>query len=106
MTHHAKLRIKERYFDEDKVIDTVKKPDFVTSGKQKGTLEYVRKYGESEVTAIVKENEKKEQIILSCWIDPPFPGTKDAKRHARYLKYKKAGLWKQIVMDLLSLFGL
>lgn len=106
LTNHAKDRIKERSFDEGVVISTVEKPDSVASGKQKGTLEYVRKFGISKVTVIVKENEKQERIILSCWIDPPMPGTKDAKRRERYLKYKKASIMERVVMDILSIFGL
>lgn len=105
-TNHARDRIRERSFDESAVIGTVEKPDSVTKGKQTGTLEYVRKYGISRVTVIVKENEKNEKVILSCWIDPPMPGTKDAKKKARYLKYQKAGLLERVFMDLMSIFGL
>jgi len=106
LTNHAKDRIRERSFDERAVVSTVEKPDLVSAGKQKGTLEYARKFGISKVTVIVKENEKKEKIILSCWIDPPMPGTKDAKRRERYLRYKKASILEKVVMDILSIFGL
>ncbi|MFO0703906.1 MAG: DUF4258 domain-containing protein [Patescibacteria group bacterium] len=105
-TNHANDRIRERSFDKKVVIETVEKPDSVGSGKQKGTLEYIKKYGISRVTVIVKENEKREKIVLSCWIDPPMPGTKDAKRRARYLKYQKATILERVVMDILSIFGL
>jgi DNA-directed RNA polymerase subunit beta' len=56
-TNHANDRIRERSFDKKVVIETVEKPDSVASGKQKGTLEYVKKFGISRVTVIVKENE-------------------------------------------------
>ena len=65
LTNHAKDRIKERSFDEKAVVSTVEKPDSVSSGKQKGTLEYVRKFGISKVTVIVKENEKNEKTIFN-----------------------------------------
>ncbi len=105
-TNHARERIRERSFDESAVVETVGKPDSVSAGKQTGTLEYTRKYGVSRVTVIVKENEKNEKVILSCWIDPPMPGTKDARKKARYLRYQKASILERVVMDILSIFGM
>ncbi len=100
LTNHAKSRLSERYLSEDKVWSTVQKPDSVTKGKQTGTLEYVRRFGPATVTAIVKESDSRDQIVLSCWIDPPVYGTKDYQKKERYKAYRKAPWWRKILMEI------
>jgi hypothetical protein len=105
-TNHSTSRLAERKLDKDLVVQAVEYPDKVIAGKKIGTLEYIKRLGASRVTAVIKENDRGEKIVLSCWIDPPVSGTSDDKKKKRYLRYQKASIGKRIVMDILSIFGL
>lgn len=105
-TKHALQRLDQRAFPQRYVEDAIFKPDTVTAGQQKGTLEYQRKFEGKKVTAIVGKGGKGEDVVLSCWIDPPIYGTSDYKKKERYRKYQKAGFWGKVMMDILSSFGL
>lgn len=105
-TKHALQRLDERSFSKEHVEGAIGKPDAVVAGKEKGTLEYTKGYGKSTVTAIVGKGAKGEDVVLSCWIDPPMYGTKDYKKKERYKRYQKAGFWGKVAMDILSSFGL
>jgi hypothetical protein len=105
-TKHALQRLDERWFPKAQVEDTIQKPDSVTAGKANGTLEYRKQFEKSKITVIVGKGTKGEDVILSCWIDPPVYGTKDYKKKERYKKYQKASFWGKVGMDLLSIFGL
>jgi len=105
-TKHALRRLDERSFSQSHVEGAVQNPDTVVAGKEKGTLEYRKKYQTSNVTAIVGKGTKGENVILSCWIDPPIYGTKDYKKKERYKRYQKASFWGKVAMDVLSAFGL
>lgn len=75
-------------------------PDRIIKGKQPGTMEYQKKYLGSFLTMIVKQNEHKELVVISCWIDPPLPGTMDEKRQKQWREYKKAswfGKWWLVI---------
>lgn len=104
-TDHALKRLEERYFKKTMVEFTIASPDKVSPGKQNGTMEYVKKFGPKKVTAIVGSARTGEPLVLSCWIDPPYEGTKDYARQQRYHIYKKAGFWKRVWMDILQIFG-
>lgn len=105
-TNHALERLGARGLTQNLARQTFQNPDYSGKGKQKGTFEYRKKFGNSTVTVIAKQNEKYEWIILSCWIDPPLPGYLDDRKKQAYHKYKKAGFWGQLWMDLKKdLFG-
>ena len=95
-THHALDRLKERKLSQEKAGQTFSSPDAVVHGKQPGTTEFQKRFGLHLVTVIAKQNEKREWIVVSCWIDPPFPGTKDFKKKEIYKQYQKAGFWRKI----------
>ncbi len=105
-TKHALQRLDERAFTRSHVEGAIDKPDSVVAGKEKGTLEYQKRYGTQKVTAIVAKGPEGEDVVLSCWIDPPVYGTQDYRKKERYRRYQKAGFWEKIVMDILSSFGL
>ncbi len=105
-TDHALKRLEERYFKKTMVEFTISSPDRVSPGKQTSTMEYVKKFGAKQVTAIVGTARTGEPLVLSCWIDPPYEGTRDHAKQKRYLIYKNAGFWKRIWMDILKLVGL
>jgi hypothetical protein len=105
-TNHALQRLSERQFPQHMVLDTFNRPDKSFPGKQPGSYEYQRRFGASTVTVIAKQNERREWLVLSCWIDPPLPGTKDHKQRQHYLAYRNAGFWKRLWLTFKAQIGL
>jgi hypothetical protein len=105
-THHARRRLTERGFTKDMVQKTFSHPDTSFAGREKGTTEYHKRFGSSLVTVIVKQNEQQEWIIVSTWIDPPLPGTTDAKKKKGYLAYQRAGFWGKIWITVKRQLGM
>jgi hypothetical protein len=99
-THHALDRISDRKISQDKAGQTFQYPDQVAHGKQPGTTEFEKKFGEHTITVIAKQNDRKEWIVLSCWVDPPYAGTKDFRKKEIYKQYQKAGFWKKVWLSL------
>lgn len=95
-TNHAQEQLTRRGVLQATALQTFRSPDTTFSGKNPGTIEYEKKFGSAKVTIIAKQNEQKEWIILSGWIDPPLPGTADAKKKEAWKKYKKAGFWGKL----------
>lgn len=92
-TNHALERLEQRGLSQDLAGEAFQHPDKTISGKQSGTIEYQKSFGNSLVTIICKQNERREWIILSAWIDPPLSGSIDIKKKEEYLRYKKSGFW-------------
>ena len=105
-TNHAMDRMAERYLKQDYAWQAYRYPDASHEQGDSGRIEYRKKFGERLVTIIVKQNEKREWIVLSTWVDPPFPGTKDHKKQERYHAYKKASFWGKIWHSLLGQMGI
>lgn len=95
-TNHALERLSARKLPQDIAFDAFQHPDKTVPGKNPGSTEYQKLIGPSLVTIIAKKNEKQQWIILSCWIDPPFPGTEDYRQKELYKKYRKSGFWGQL----------
>ncbi len=106
LTNHARERLEARSFSVEKVWDTVHRPDKTRPGKKNGTTEFVRRFGKSVVTVIATRNEKLEWVILSCWIDPPLPGTEDERKRNAYRAYHRASFWGKIRLIIKEQFGL
>lgn len=105
-TNHALERLGVRGLTQELAWRAFQHPDHSDQGKQKGSFKYRKKFGNSTVTVIAKQNEKHEWVILSCWINPPLPGYLDDRKKKAWEKYKKASLWGQLWMDLKKdLFG-
>lgn len=92
-TNHALERLQQRKFSQELAWSAFRYPDQVVAGKASGSYEYQKTYQNSLITLIAKQNEKSQWIVLSCWIDPPLQGTKDATNHALWKKYQKASWW-------------
>lgn len=105
-TNHALERIKDRKIAKEHILQTFFYPDDEFDGKKPNTTEFVKHLGNSTITLIAKQNEKKEWIALSAWIDPPHPGTIDYKEKERYRAYKKSGFWGKIWLTIKSQLGL
>lgn len=104
-TNHALERLGQRGLTQDLAWQTFNSPDCSIDGKKEGTIEYQKRFNHSLVTIIAKKNEKNEWVILSCWIDPPLPGTVDAKKKEEYRKYQKAGFWGKFFLTLKKQLG-
>lgn len=105
-TNHALERLGQRGLSQEMALTAFKNPDQKVTGKQSGSYEFQKKFGKSYVTIIAKQNEKKEWLILSCWIDPPYYGTRDWKRKQYYHAYLKAGFWGKLWIILKQQIGI
>ncbi|MDQ3098985.1 MAG: hypothetical protein M3Q44_04525 [bacterium] len=105
-TNHALDRLGQRGLSQQMAWQAFQYPDKRLDGKNPGTMEYQKKFGISLVTVIAKQNEKGEWLILSCWIDPPLPGSIDIKKNEFWKKYKKAGFWGRFWLTLKKQIGL
>ena len=105
-TNHVLERMKQRGITQDLVLEAFQRPDNYFPGRQPGTTEYKKKMNSSIVTVIAKQNERSEWLLLSAWIDPPIPGTEDAKRREQWRKYKKASVWGKIWLEVLRQLGI
>lgn len=99
-TNHALERLKQRRLDQEIAWKAFNNPDTSVKGKQSGTMEYQKKFGKSLVTIIATKNDKREWIILSCWVDPPMEGSIDIQKKKDYIKYQKAGFWGRLWIDV------
>lgn len=104
-TTHALERLKRRGLPQDWALQTFKHPDQSSPGNQSGSMIYEKKFDKKRVSVIAKQNEKNEWIILSCWIDPPMPGSPDAKEKEVYRKYQKASGWKKMLLIIKQQLG-
>lgn len=104
-TNHAQERLMSRGVEQTMALQTFKSPDETFQGKNPGTIQYEKKFGSSIITLIAKQNEHKEWLILSGWIDPPLPGTADAKKKEAWKKYQKAGFWGKLWYQIKQQLG-
>lgn len=104
-TNHALDRMGQRGLSQELAGETFKHPDKSVPGKIEGTTEYVKRFGNSWVTLIVKQNDKGDYLVLSNWIDPPMPGTEDFKKREEWKRYKKAGFWGKFWKVILRQIG-
>lgn len=105
-TNHVLERIGQRGITQDLVLQTFQRPDRSFPGRQSGTTEYRKRFQASTVTVIAKQNDRSEWLILSAWIDPPLPGTADAKKKEEWKKYQRASFWGKIWMEVLRQLGI
>lgn len=100
-TNHALDRMKQRGISQQQVWETHKFPDFQDESKNNAT-ERRKRFGDATVTIIYKHNERHETIIVSVWMDPPLPGSRDAKEKEWWQKYKKAGFWGKLWLQFMK----
>ncbi len=103
-TNHALQRIKDRRIPQSQIDQTVYSPDSRINNED-GSIELVREFGHQKVHAIIKENNRGENILLSCWINPPNLGTTDYKNEKLRKDYRKASNLKKMWMTLLNQLG-
>jgi hypothetical protein len=104
-TNHALKRLKERKIPQSLMSQVLLNPGR-TIYKKDGTIELQSRFENKLIAAIVKDNSRGEKIILSCWINPPYPGTTDFKKRERYLAKQKGSIIRKIWLSLLDVMGL
>jgi CubicO group peptidase (beta-lactamase class C family) len=105
-TNHAMARLGQRGLSQEKALKTFRLPEETRHGKNPGSFEYIRTVDGHKVTLVAKQTEKKEWLILSVWVDPPFPGSIDDRRQKQEWEYKKANWWKKILLGFKMQMGL
>jgi hypothetical protein len=105
-TNHALERMRDRGLSQDMAYEAFSHADSSTAGKVQGTIEHVKKIDSYRVTMIAKENERREWIVISAWIDPPMPGSIDIKKRENYQRYQKASFLGKLLLTLKKQIGL
>lgn len=103
-TNHARQRSKDRKITENQISETISSPDS-TLNNPDGSIELVREYGKQKVHVVTKLNDKSENVILSCWINPPNYGSKDHKKKTYYKNVKKSKGIKKFWYTFLNQIG-
>jgi hypothetical protein len=71
-----------------------------------GTIEYSKSIDNHLVSVVAKENDAGEWVIISCWVEPPYPGSVDEAKKLRYQQYLHSGFWGKLWLHLKrQLFG-
>jgi hypothetical protein len=104
-TNHAIKRLKERKIPRKLIDQALYHPDKKLY-RNASVAEQQKRIKGITFAAIIKENGNGEKIILSCWVNPPFPGTRDYKLRQRFFAMKKATFMKKIWLTLLNKIGL
>lgn len=81
-----------------------KNPDTTSPGTD-NALRSTKHFGVHTVTVTTKLNDKKETIVISCWANPPFPGSIDLKNKAEFQKMQKASFWGKFFLTLRKQLG-
>ncbi len=97
-TNHALARLTNRKLPQNLAYKAFQHPD-ETFKNSDGSFEYRKRFGLHLVTVIAKQNERKQWVIISCWIDPPMKGTEDHIKRSRYYEYKNASWLKRLWID-------
>jgi hypothetical protein len=66
-TDHAIKRLYERGITQSDAWYTFRHPDKQLRGTTSGSYKYYKDYGKQRIEVVVKQNEKGEWVVLSCW---------------------------------------
>lgn len=104
-TKHALQRLSDRKIPKSFADKTLESPDEAVPGED-GTIKIKKRLETQTATAIIKVNERNESIVLSFWLNPPNPGTKDFKYKEMRKEMKKASFIKKFWLTLRNQIGL
>ncbi len=105
-TNHALERLAQRNLAQNLAYTAFISPDNKIPGKKAHTTEYQKKVQHYKITVIATKNEKNEHVILSCWVDPPMPGSIDIEKKRVYREYQKGSFWKKVWITIKVQLGL
>jgi len=92
-TNHALERLEQRKLTQDQIWQTFSEPDTKHTGSRADSYEYTKRMGSHTFSLIATQNEKNEWLVLSCWVEPPFPGSIDIEKRAAWKQYQRAPWW-------------
>lgn len=104
-TNHALERLSQRQLPQDMALQALKQPDNSRPGTNPGTTEFNKQIGQYAVQTIAAKNEHGEWVIVSCWVNPPLPGSIDIKKKQEWQAYKKAGFWGKLWIEFKRQLG-
>ena len=102
-TNHALKRLSDRGLTQKLAWTTFQYPDR-SLPRADGSTIYQKRHQSSVVTVVAKQNDTRQWVIISCWIDPPIAGSADDFKRRRYLKYRQSNLWNKFLMQLGKFF--
>lgn len=105
-TNHALERLSQRNLKQDLAYLAFTNPDRTVPGKKSHTTEYQKRIQQYKVTVIATKNDKNEHVILSCWVDPPMPGSIDIEKNKMYREYQRGSFWKKVWITIKVQLGL
>lgn len=105
-TNHALERLSQRNLNQNYAFSAFTDPDRTVPGKKNNTTEYQKRIQQYKVTVIATKNDKNENVILSCWVDPPMPGSIDKEKNKMYREYQKGSFWKKLWITVKVQLGL
>lgn len=103
-TKHAQARNQERQITQDWIEKTINNPDDF-SEIEGGKIKSNKNFGLHTVTVITTKANSGKYLILSAWVNPPIPGTKDFKKESQKRKIRNSSGIKKIWLTLLGQLG-
>lgn len=104
-TNHLLERMRQRGITHNQIWETFKHPDKQDENR-KGATERTKKFEKYEITILFKHTPQNEVIIITCWMDPPLPGSQDARDKAWWENYRRAGFFGKAWLSFLKQTGL
>jgi len=105
-TNHALERLRHRGLSQEMVWESFKRPDSIKDGTTPGSKEYKKQIKNYTVSAIMKLNDRREWVVISCWVEPPVPGSLDAKKKDLYQRYQRASFWGKLWLTIRMQIGM
>ncbi|OGH16754.1 MAG: hypothetical protein A3C30_00225 [Candidatus Levybacteria bacterium RIFCSPHIGHO2_02_FULL_40_18] len=105
-TLHAQEQMRNRGIKMEQAWEVFKHPMRTNIGKYKETKEFEREFDDFKITVVAHQNKKNEWVVRSVWRNPPLPGSPDAKQEETWKRYKKAGFWGKILIQIKQQLGL
>jgi hypothetical protein len=103
-TNHALKRLRDRGVSQSLAHTAFKNPD--TTQKDGDTTMFRKRIDNTLVCVVAKQNEKKEWVVLSAWMDPPASGSVDQRWKEERKRYNKASALGKFLLTIKSQLGL
>lgn len=104
-TNHALERMNGRGMRQDWAWETWKHPDTQTEGNSHDSIRFEKQIDTYHVTVVAKQNDRREWIVISAWIDPPMPGSIDQGKKERFKAYQKASFLRKLWLTVKQQIG-
>lgn len=105
-TNHALERLQERGLPQDLAWQAYRYPDEVQKDSYKQSTTYTKRHHQHLITIVLKENERRELIVVSAWMNPPMKGTEDYNKKQQYKAYKKASFLGKLFLAIKGQLGM